>query len=127
MTVKLTILDSGPEKNELNKNSMGGTELMQNRLHKEMPKELMEQFQIICSRARRIKDDKKVILWCHDLALDPEVEHLKDGGHKKFDNSFLYLIGNCKNTLLIWAFLILLALYYRMLLIRSQNIRNLMM
>ena len=58
--MKLTILYSGPEKNELNKNSMGGTELMQNRLHKEMPKELMEQFQIICSRARHIKDDKNI-------------------------------------------------------------------
>ena len=83
--MKLTILDSGPEKNELNKNAWGGTELMQNRLHKEMSDELMENFQIIASRARKIKPDKKNILWCHDLAMDPEVEHLKDGGYKKFD------------------------------------------
>ena len=39
--VKLTILDSGPEKNELNRNAWGGTELMQNRLYKEMPKQLI--------------------------------------------------------------------------------------
>ena len=83
MTLK--ILDSGPEKNELNRNSMGGTELMQNRLHEEIPKELMDNFQVICSRVRKVKNDKKTILWCHDLALDPEIEHLKDGGHEKFD------------------------------------------
>ncbi len=85
MAVTLKILDSGPEKNELNRNSMGGTELMQNRLYKEMPKELMDNFQVICSRVRKVKNDKKTILWCHDLALDPEIEHLKDGGHEKFD------------------------------------------
>ena len=83
--VKLTILDSGPEKNELNRNAWGGTELMQNRLYKEMPKELIDQFQIICSRPRKLKKDKKKILWCHDLAQDPEVAHLKDGGHEKYD------------------------------------------
>lgn len=78
-------MDSGPEKNELNKNAWGGTELMQNRLYKEMPKDLIDQFQIICSRPRKLKEDKKKILWCHDLAQDPEVEHLKDGGHEKYD------------------------------------------
>ena len=83
--VKLTILDSGPEKNELNRNAWGGTELMQNRLYKEMPKQLIDQFQIICSRPRKLKKDKKKILWCHDLAQDPEVAHLKDGGHEKYD------------------------------------------
>ena len=83
--VKLTILDSGPEKNELNINAWGGTELMQNRLYKEMPKQLIDQFQIICSRPRKLKKDKKKILWCHDLAQDPEVAHLKDGGHEKYD------------------------------------------
>lgn len=83
--VKLTILDSGPEKNELNRNAWGGTELMQNRLYKEMPKQLIDQFQIICSRPRKLKKDKKKILWCHDLAQDPEVAHLKDGGHEKYE------------------------------------------
>ncbi len=78
-------MDSGPEKNELNKNAWGGTELMQNRLYKEMPKDLIDQFQIICSRPRKLKKDKKKILWLHVLAQDPEVEHLKDGGHEKYD------------------------------------------
>ena len=82
--VKVTILDSGPEKNELNKNANGGTELMQNELYKRIDEELLDNFQIICSRVRRIKD-KKRILWCHDLADDGEVAHLKDEGWKNFD------------------------------------------
>ena len=82
--VKVTILDSGPEKNELNQNANGGTELMQNELYKRIDKELLDNFQIICSRVRRIKD-KKRILWCHDLADDGEVAHLKDEGWKNFD------------------------------------------
>ena len=45
---------------------------------------LKKAFQIICSRVRRIKD-KKRILWCHDLADDGEVAHLKDEGWKNFD------------------------------------------
>ena len=69
----------------MNRNAWGGTELMQNRLYKEMPKQLIDQFQIICSRPRKLKKDKKKILWCHDLAQDPEVAHLKDGGHEKYD------------------------------------------
>ena len=82
--MKVTILDSGPEKNELNKNANGGTELMQNELYKRIDEELLDNFQIICSRVRRIKD-KKRILWCHDLADDGEVAHLKDEGWKNFD------------------------------------------
>ena len=82
--VKVTILDSGPEKNELNQNANGGTELMQNELYKRLDKDLLDNFQIICSRVRKIKD-KQRILWCHDLADDGEVAHLKDEGWKNFD------------------------------------------
>ena len=46
--VKVTILDSGPEKNELNQNANGGTELMQNELYKRLDKDLLDNFQIIC-------------------------------------------------------------------------------
>jgi glycosyltransferase involved in cell wall biosynthesis len=86
MAVTLTITDSKnqpvnkagePEKNELNKNARGGTELMQEELYKRLPKELLEQFQIIPTRARKL-EDKKRILWVHDLAQDPEVAHLTE-------------------------------------------------
>lgn len=73
------------ELNELNKNARGGTELMAEGLRKYVDNELLDQFQIIQSRVRELDPNKKKILWVHDLAQDPEVEHLKDGGWKKFD------------------------------------------
>ena len=66
------------EVNELNKNARGGTELMQERLHKSIPEQLLNKFQIIPSRVRDLDPDKKKILWLHDLPHDPESEHLKD-------------------------------------------------
>ena len=74
------------EKNELNKNARGGTELMQERLHSSLPADLLENFQIIPSRVRDLDDSKKKILWLHDLPNDPESEHLKDiTKRKRFD------------------------------------------
>lgn len=78
MTFKLNIVDSsGPEKNELSRNARGGTELMQEELYKRVPRDLLNEFQIIASRVRKL-EDKKRILWVHDLAQDPEVAHLKE-------------------------------------------------
>jgi UDP-glucose:(glucosyl)LPS alpha-1,2-glucosyltransferase len=73
------------EINELNKNARGGTELMQEKLEQYVPAELLNEFQIIQSRAREIDPDKRTIYWLHDLPSDPEVQHLKDGGWKKYD------------------------------------------
>jgi UDP-glucose:(glucosyl)LPS alpha-1,2-glucosyltransferase len=74
------------EKNELNKNARGGTELMQERLHGSLPADLLDKFQIIPSRVRDLDPDKKKILWLHDLPGDPESEHLKDANlRKRFD------------------------------------------
>lgn len=50
-----------------------------------LPPELLSNFQIIHSRVKELDDTKKKILVLHDLALDPEVQHLRDGGWKKFD------------------------------------------
>ena len=57
--------------------SQGGTERMYNRLIEELPEETTKEFQIICSRVREL-EDKKRILWLHDLWNDPEANHLKD-------------------------------------------------
>tara|TARA_B100000035_G_C21015882_1_gene561804 strand:+ start:396 stop:1505 length:1110 start_codon:yes stop_codon:yes gene_type:complete len=73
------------ETNETNKNSKGGTELMMERLYDCVDSNLLSQFQIIPSRVRELDDTKKKILWLHDLPLDPESAHLKDGGWQKFD------------------------------------------
>ena len=95
---KLTILDSkkgmfeyedgcstGYEVNELNKKAMGGTELMMHGLYSRVDKDLLDHFQIIPSRVRKLDGTKKRILWCHDLADDGEVQFLKDGGWSHFD------------------------------------------
>ena len=87
--VKLNIIgdpeETVVEQNELDKNSMGGTELMKYGLYDRLPKQLLEQFQIIPSRVRELSKTKKKIYWVHDLAQDPEMAHLKDGGWEKFD------------------------------------------
>jgi len=73
------------ELNELNKNAMGGTELMGAALRRNVDHELLDQFQIISSRVRKLDPHKKKIYWLHDLPGDPEVQHLKDGGWKQYD------------------------------------------
>jgi len=73
------------ERNETNKNSKGGTELLQERLYDgSVPRELLEQFQIVCSRLRVLDETKFRIYWAHDLPGDPESEFLKNGGWNKF-------------------------------------------
>ncbi len=61
------------ERNEVNKDSKGGTELLQERLYGgDIPRELLEKVQIVFSRARDLDPDKKKIYYCHDLPEDPE-------------------------------------------------------
>jgi glycosyltransferase involved in cell wall biosynthesis len=76
------------EKNELNLNAHGGSELMQECLDRRLPPHLRDAFQIILSRVRTLKD-KPRILWLQDLAEDVEVQPLKD---PKFRNQFARLI-----------------------------------
>lgn len=74
------------EKNVLSKKSTGGTELMLNRLYGgQVPRELLEQFQIIPSRLEDLQLDKYRLYYCHDLPEDPEVKNaLYDDGHRRF-------------------------------------------
>jgi glycosyltransferase involved in cell wall biosynthesis len=58
-------------------NAKGGTELMLEMLNKHVDQQLLGKFQIICSRVREL-ENKKRILWLHDLVGDPEVAHLAD-------------------------------------------------
>jgi glycosyltransferase involved in cell wall biosynthesis len=60
--------------------SKGGTEQMYEGLMDRLPKELTDQFNIICSRVREdnVSKTKKNILWLHDTWDDPESQHLKD-------------------------------------------------
>ncbi len=72
------------EVNELSKNAMGGTELMMNRLYNSGLD--LSDFQIIPSRVRDLQEDKIKIYYCHDLADDPETNHLANGGWSKFNH-----------------------------------------
>jgi len=61
--------------------ALGGTELMKKWLFAEMEKQepgLTDKFQFISTRVRELESDKQRILWVHDLANDPEVQHLKE-------------------------------------------------
>jgi glycosyltransferase involved in cell wall biosynthesis len=71
---------------ELSKNSKGGTEMMRKRLLDTVQPELLNGFAIHFSRPRDIPEDVLNIMYCHDLAEDPENAILQDGGWKKFDH-----------------------------------------
>jgi UDP-glucose:(glucosyl)LPS alpha-1,2-glucosyltransferase len=77
----LKIIDNSYEKNELSQNAKGGTEMMLEALYERVSPELLDKFQIIPSRVRELKD-KPRILWCHDLAEDPEVSKLADSEYR---------------------------------------------
>jgi UDP-glucose:(glucosyl)LPS alpha-1,2-glucosyltransferase len=80
------------ERNELNKNSKGGTELLQERLYDgTVPRELLEQFQIVFSRVRDLDPDKKKIFYAHDLPEDPESSRLSDPMFRKKFDKFVFV------------------------------------
>ena len=61
--------------------AMGGTELMRKWLFEELERRepgLKDKFQFISTRVRGLDPNKQRILWIHDLAGDPEVQHLKN-------------------------------------------------
>lgn len=72
---------------ELSKNSMGGTERMKYGLQERIDPEILDKFQIICSRVREIDPKLIPIYWLHDLPEDPESEHLRAGGWNKFEKN----------------------------------------
>ena len=72
------------EKNELSQNSMGGTEQMAERINRDLPPDLLKDFQIIPSRVRNLDETKIRVLYCHDLPDDPESKHLENEGWRKF-------------------------------------------
>lgn len=64
--------------NELNAESQGGTELTGRGLYERLTPEELAGFQIISSRVRELDPDLIKVLWLHDLAGDPESQHLAD-------------------------------------------------
>ncbi len=71
---------------DLSKDSKGGTEMMRQRLVDNCDAELLSKVAVHLSRPRELYEDVPNILWCHDLAVDPENRVLNDGGWEKFDH-----------------------------------------
>ena len=72
------------KESELSANSKGGTEMMRARLLDRVEPELLKDVAIHFSRPREIPNDVKNVLYCHDLAEDPENSILLDKGWDKF-------------------------------------------
>ena len=87
---------------ELSANSIGGTEMMRQRLLDNVNRELLEGFAIHFSRPRDIPTDVKNIMYCHDLAGDPENKVLLDGGWEKFEH--LVFVSNWQRDQYIMRF-----------------------
>ena len=83
--------------NEISEKANGGTEQQVARISTALDPELIEKFQIIPSRIRELDPNKIRILWQHDLPGDPESQHLKDGGWKKF-NKIVFVSHYQKNA-----------------------------
>lgn len=66
------------EENEISVKSNGGTEQTKRMVAAHLPDGLTDEFQIICSRVRKIEEDKIRVYWVHDTANDPETNHLKN-------------------------------------------------
>lgn len=72
---------------EQSRNSKGGTEMMRQRVLDNVDFDLLANAAIHFSRPREIPADVKTnILYCHDLAEDPENKILMDGGWNTFDH-----------------------------------------
>lgn len=78
------------EENEISINAFGGTEITKRALAKYVPEHLAKDFQIIPSRVRDIDEKKIRIYWQHDLAEDPEVNHLKDDNSRQRFHQFVF-------------------------------------
>ena len=78
-----------PASDLTSKNAIGGTELMKKWLFEEIAKKdpnILDEFQIILTKVEELESDKKRILWIHDLASNPVVNHLQHKENlKKFD------------------------------------------
>src|ERR1700722_19593573 len=70
--------------NELSTNARGGTELMGERLVASMPPDLLAKFQIIPTRVRDLDANRIRLLWCHELPVGPEAQHLANEGWRRY-------------------------------------------
>lgn len=90
------------EINELSKNAKGGTELMLSRLHSLFTEQELAPYQIIASRVRDLKTDKKIIYWAHDTATDPETHFLSNSDIISKFAAFVFVSYHQMNQFLLY-------------------------
>lgn len=81
----------GFEENEISKNANGGTEIAKRKLASIIDEDLLNNFQIICSREREIDESKIRIFWCHDLPEDPESKKFRDPRWRDKYHKFVFI------------------------------------
>ena len=82
---------AGFEENEVSLNANGGTELAKRDLGRLLPPDLLDNFQIICSRVRDLDESKIRIYWVHDLPQDPECNKLADVNFRNKFHKIVYV------------------------------------
>lgn len=83
-------MTNGFEENEISKKSFGGTEQVKRMIASKMPEDIMDNFQVICSRVREIQEDKIRVYWLHDLPEDPETNHLREENSRNRFHKFVF-------------------------------------
>ena len=81
----------GPSEDGTYEEANGGTEMMRNQLYSRVDPDLLDKFQMICSRVRWIDPKKPTILWCHDTWDDPESQHLKEEERRARFEKFVFV------------------------------------
>ena len=81
----------GPSEDGTYEEANGGTEMMRNQLYSRVDPDLLDKFQIICSRVRWSDPKKPTILWCHDTWDDPESQHLKEEERRARFEKFVFV------------------------------------
>ncbi len=71
-------MSNGFERNEVSNKAQGGTEIMRDMIESRLDKDLLQDFQIILSRPRELKENKIRVFSAHDLPEDPECAKFKD-------------------------------------------------
>lgn len=80
-----SIINGAFIRDDMTRKAQGGTELLAQRLIDNVPKKHLRDWQIHISRMSDVDETKKQLLWVHDLAGDPAVSHLKNGGWNNFE------------------------------------------
>jgi len=87
-----------PSENGTYPESKGGTEMMLKGLHERVDSDLLDKYNIMCSRVRSLSEDKPNILWMHDTWDDPECEHLKDPELRKRFKKIVFVSNHQQQT-----------------------------